>query len=178
MKQILFLGLTLMALAYNSVTAQTKDPWIIDIYKELYDRQPDDLEVNNQNYNGGSWSSIEELKRYIQLFQKSKNDLNFRFEIIPLKDKTRSVVIIYENNVPGAAALLSRADGSIVSGDGASMVAGGAGSLIGQDGAALKDRVQNLGGVKFGSSNTLMSESLKPIKSGKGALIVMIKKKK
>lgn len=178
MKQKLFFVLTLLVFSFNPVTAQTKDPWIIDIYKELYDRQPDDLEVNNQNYNGGSWSSIDELKRYIQLFQKSKKELNFRFEIIPLKDKIKSVVIIYENNVPIAAALLSRADGRIEASDGASIVAGGAGNLIGQDGAGLKDRVQDLGGVKFGSSNTLMSESLKPIKSGKGALIIMIKKKK
>ena len=173
----LFFATMLFVLAFNDVIAQSTDPWIIDVYYNEWFRKPDDLEKNIKNYNGGTWGSKEELRKYIIAFQKSKVDNNIWFEIIPLKDKSKAVVIAHQDNQPAAAAVVSTANGTLISHDGGSIVAGGAGNLIGQDGAGLSDRVKNLGSLQYGSSRTILSESVKPIKSGKGALVITKKKK-
>jgi len=181
----LFFATLLLTLASNfSVSAQLKgDPWIFNAYKELYNRQPEPLELNIQNYNGGSWNNYPELKKYVVDFQTSKQQGNYKFSSV-IVNNTTAVQAIYQNNQQIAVAALSVIGGKIIASDGASIISGGAGNiisggagnLIGQDGAGIAI-TKSMGGISFGSSNTLMSESIKVLKSGKGALIIMRRNK-
>ena len=55
--------------------------------------------------------------------------------------------------------------------DGATIVSGGAGNLIGQDGAGIAIN-SAMGGISFGSSYTIQSENTRVVKFGKGSLII------
>ena len=56
-----FLIAGMFVLLGSSVFAQSCDPWIVSIYKQLYNRQPTAQECNIRNYNNGSWSSYQQL---------------------------------------------------------------------------------------------------------------------
>ncbi len=56
----------------TSLKAQNCDPWIKQIYNELYGRTPNGTECNIVNYNYGSWGSYEELKGLIRSYNSSK----------------------------------------------------------------------------------------------------------
>lgn len=56
-----------------SAIAQNCDPWIVSIYKQLYNRQPSSEECSIKNYNNGSWSSYQQLTGYVKNFQNSKS---------------------------------------------------------------------------------------------------------
>lgn len=55
----------------STVSAQSCDPWIVSIYKSLYQRAPSDQECNIRNYNNGSWSSYQQLTDLIKNYQNS-----------------------------------------------------------------------------------------------------------
>ncbi len=55
-----------------SADAQNCDPWIVSIYKQLYNRQPSSEECNIKNYNNGSWSGYEQLTGYVKKYQDDK----------------------------------------------------------------------------------------------------------
>ena len=57
----------------STAFAQSCDPWITAIYKQLYNRQPTSAECNIQNYNSGSWSSYQQLTDYIKSYQNSRS---------------------------------------------------------------------------------------------------------
>jgi len=52
-----------------SATPANCDPWIQDIYKKEFGREPDATECNIKNYNNGSWNSYDELKGYIHQYK-------------------------------------------------------------------------------------------------------------
>jgi hypothetical protein len=64
MKPTLYFFLLLFFILVKPVFSQTLtgDPMVFRAYKEIYNRQPNALEVNIKNYNGGNWYSYEELK--------------------------------------------------------------------------------------------------------------------
>lgn len=66
------LAIALMVLT-SSAFAQSCDPWITAIYKQLYNRQPTSSECNIQNYNNGSWSSYQQLTDYIKSYQSARS---------------------------------------------------------------------------------------------------------
>ena len=68
-----FLIAGMFSLLGSSVFAQSCDPWIVSIYKQLYNRQPTAQECNIRNYNNGSWSSYQQLTDLIKGYQSSNN---------------------------------------------------------------------------------------------------------
>lgn len=68
MKQKASLILALLLVLGSFVRAQNCDPWIVQAYKEYYQRTPSATECNIKNYNNGSWNSYEELKGYIRKY--------------------------------------------------------------------------------------------------------------
>lgn len=52
------------------------DPWIVAIYKELYQRNPSTEECNIKNYNNGSWSGYAQLKEYIKAYKSGPASLS------------------------------------------------------------------------------------------------------
>ncbi len=157
------------------------DPWIFQIYKELYNRSPNALELNIKNYNGGTWTNYADLKKYVQEFQSSLSHSGMTISSVLVNNV--AIVALKHNGQQVAVAALSLTAGQILANDGASIVAGGAGNiisggagnLIGQDGAGI---VVNpaMGGISFGSSYTIQSENTRVIKSGKGSLIISKKR--
>ncbi|MHB1177321.1 MAG: hypothetical protein ACYCZO_03225, partial [Daejeonella sp.] len=133
------------------------DPWIFQIYKELYNRNPNALEVNIKNYNGGSWSNYADLKKYIQEFQSSLMQSGITISTAFVNNV--AIVGIKQNGQQVAVAALSLNGGQIVANDGATIVSGGAGNivsggagnLIGQDGAGITIN-SAMGGISFGNS--------------------------
>ncbi|MCY7290837.1 MAG: hypothetical protein LH615_01525, partial [Ferruginibacter sp.] len=69
MKHKLLLTIIICIFSFSFVNAQ--DPWIIQVYKELHNRQPSAWELNIKNYNLGTWNNYGELKSYIQEYQNS-----------------------------------------------------------------------------------------------------------
>ncbi|HEY0667962.1 MAG TPA: hypothetical protein VGD22_07290 [Sphingobacteriaceae bacterium] len=63
-----FCGMITPALAQSNC-----DPWIVSIYKQLYNRQPSADECNIRNYNNGSWSSYQQLTGFIKGYQSSRS---------------------------------------------------------------------------------------------------------
>lgn len=153
------------------------DPWIFQVYNEVYNRNPNPLELNIKNYNGGTWSNYADLKKYVQEFQSSLMQGGITVSTAYVNNV--AIVGIMRNGQQVAVAALSLTAGQIVANDGATivnggagnLVSGGAGNLIGQDGAGITVN-PSMGGISFGSSYTLQSESTRVIKSGKGSLII------
>src|SRR6476620_1219779 len=56
-----------------STRAQGCDPWIMNAYKQLYNRNPTAEECNIRNYNNGSWTSYDELVRYVRSYNERRN---------------------------------------------------------------------------------------------------------
>lgn len=153
------------------------DPWIFQIYNELYNRNPNALEVNIKNYNGGSWGNYADLKNHVQEFQSSL--LQAGITISTAFVNNVAIVGFNQNGQQIAVAALSLNGGQIVANDGATIVSGGAGNivsggagnLIGQDGAGIIIN-SAMGGISFGNSYTILSENTRVVKSGKGSLII------
>lgn len=68
LKSLILLFILCSFLAKNS-NAQNCDPWIVQIYKELYNASPTAKECDIKNYNNGSWNSYNELKGYIKQYK-------------------------------------------------------------------------------------------------------------
>ena len=178
-----FLFTVLLCCFLFNVNAQSLqgDPWIFQVYKEVYNRTPNALELNIKNYNGGSWNNYQELKKYVQDFQSSFRQAGMTVSTAYVKNV--AVVGIKQHGQQIAVAALSLNGGQIIASDGASIVAGGAGNivaggagnLIGQDGAGIAVN-SSMGGIGFGGSYTIASTNTNVVKSGKGALIVTRKK--
>lgn len=60
--------IVLCLLQVTSIKAQNCDPWIKQVYNELYGRAPSAAECNIKNYNNGSWSGYEQLKGFIRTY--------------------------------------------------------------------------------------------------------------
>ena len=161
--------------AYKKKSANTTsnatvkgDPWIIQIYNELYNRTPSAWEVNIQNYNGGSWNNYNELKKYIQDFQSALRKLNVD---ITVKDagNGNAVAFLTENGQAKAVAMVSSNGGQVIAAGGGNVIAAGGGNVISPGGANLQD----LAAMNFGSRYTVQSAGTKVIPtSGKGAIII------
>jgi hypothetical protein len=57
----------------NGSFAQNCDPWIVQIYKQLYNRTPSAEECNIRNYNNGSWNNYDQLVSYIKAYNSQKS---------------------------------------------------------------------------------------------------------
>jgi len=183
MKLKFFLAIIFCSISFTTLTAQTTgDPWIYQVYKEMWGRQPNAWELNINNYNGGSWNNYGELKKHIQEYQSS---FGLKVSVAPTANKT-SVAAFFENGKQIAATLISNDAGRLISKDGAGIIGNDAAGLIGNDGSTLKNGstligndgstiklISNMPGVSFGSMYGGLAVGTKRIKtSGKGSLII------
>lgn len=151
-----------------SNTAVKGDPWILQIYKELYNRTPSAWEVNIQNYNSGSWNNYDELKKYIQDFQTSLGKSNISIITKDAGDG-KSVAFLMENGQAIAVALVNQNGGQIVAAGGGNVVAAGGGNVISPGGANM----QNLSAMNLGGRYSIQSAGTRIIPvSGKSAITV------
>lgn len=68
-KNVLLLAFLTAMVCFTELNAQNCDPWIVNAYKQLYQRNPTAEECNIRNYNNGSWNSYNELVSYIKAYQ-------------------------------------------------------------------------------------------------------------
>lgn len=158
-------ALVLFILAFNlTASAQAKgDPWIFQVYKELYARQPSTWELNIHNYNDGSWNNYNELKKYVQDYQNNLKNQGVQVKEATLKNKN-AVVGFYSGGQQVAINVISNDGGSIIASGGgnvmAHLVASGGGNLVASGGGNL---VASGGGnlVASGGGNIAVSQQLK-----------------
>jgi len=110
------------------------DPWIMQIYQQLYSRRPNSWELNIKNYNNGSWSSFEQLREYIQQFQKSMNDNGIRIETALLNESI-NLVVLKKGDKTLAVNILQNTGGNVVAAGGANVIAAGGGNVVAAGGA-------------------------------------------
>ena len=167
----LYFALLLFILAVNfNASAQLKgDPWIFKVYKELWGIQPNAWELNIKNYNGGSWNSYAELKKYVSQYQNSMTTQGLTVSVKNISD-VNFAVVFNQNGRSIAVDLITNDGGTIkVAGAGNIALISGA-NLLANAGIVVN---ANLAGATFGSRYTLQSEGTKVIQtSGKGALII------
>jgi hypothetical protein len=161
-----------------TMPALTGDAWIFQVYKELYNRQPNAWELNIKNYNNGSWNNYDELKKYIGEFQSSLSKQNLQIKtgayngnvlvgfFINGQQVAANVVAAGGGNVvaAGGANVVSAGGANVVSAGSANVVAAGGGNIIVNN---------NMAGVNFGGRYSVQSAGTKVIStSGSGALII------
>lgn len=154
------------------------DPWIFQIYTELYNRVPTAWELNINNYNGGSWNNYAELKNYIQAYQNSLRKQGMDIKTAPYNGNV--LVGFFINGQQVAANVVAAGGGNVIAAGGGNVIAAGGGNVIAAGGgnviAAGGGNIvvnNNMAGVRFGGSYTVSAVGTKVIPtSGKGALII------
>ncbi|MCE3282987.1 MAG: hypothetical protein K0Q66_1724 [Chitinophagaceae bacterium] len=156
------------------------DPWIFKAYCELYNRVPTFWETNIKNYNNGSWSSYDELKKFIQEYFTSLSNNKLEVKMAKAqgaKSNELAVVFVLDGKIQ-AANLIGNDAGSLLAIGGEAINAKGVTKLIGMDGATLIGMdgatLKDLAGVQFLSGYTVKSgDGSKTIKtSGKTSLVI------
>jgi len=107
----------------------TGDPWIMEIYQKLYGRRPNSFELNIKMYNNGSWNSYDQLRGYIQQFQKSLSDEGIVIET-GMIDEKYNLVAVKKDGEYIAAIMLENNGGNVVAGGGGNVIAAGGGNVI------------------------------------------------
>jgi hypothetical protein len=180
MKKKLTLVMAIFAFVLHfSASAQNLkgDPWIFQVYKELYNRQPQAWELNIKLYNQGSWNNYAELKKYVQQYQASLSQNGLTTRTILLKGNQSSVVLFDQAGKSIAVNLITNDGGSVIAAGGGNVIAAGGGNVIAAGGgnviAAGGGNLRDLPGASLGSNRQLMSGDKKIIKtSGSGAIII------
>ncbi|MEP6674697.1 MAG: hypothetical protein ABJA78_06070 [Ferruginibacter sp.] len=168
-KKLLFVFSAAMLLSLTSMAQAPKgDPWIFQVYKELYNRQPTAWELNIHNYNDGSWSNYNDLKTYIQNYQSALSTNGLTVSLQPMSNN-RSAALFNQAGKTIAADLITNDGGSIVAQGGGNIVAQGGGNIVAQGGLNMKE----VAGLGFGPKYTLQAVGTKVIPvSGKVAFII------
>jgi hypothetical protein len=155
------------------------DPWIFQVYKELYNRRPNAWELNVKNYNNESWNNYGELKNYIQEFQNTTRKQNLDIKTGPWTNDN-VVVGFFINGQQVAVNVVSAGGGNVVAAGGANVVSAGGANVVSAGGANVVaagggNILVNTGmaGVSFGGRYGVQSSGSKIITtSGKGAMII------
>jgi hypothetical protein len=169
------------ALSSLSLLAQNKQADIQKAYQYLYLRDANAWESIPQNYNNGTWSNLEDLKKYVHEYNMKIGaaGITFKFSQQTFNNNTK-VVGIFQNGRQIAADLVASGGGNLVASGGGNLIASGGGNLVASGGGNL---VASGGGniavttatkgASFGGSYTLASTGTTVIKtSGSGALII------
>lgn len=170
--------LVLCLLSALSAAAQCRDPWIGQIYQQLYNRKPVGQgnvgECNIYLYNNGSWGSRDELMGYIKQVQQT----GLRVGVAPLGANT--VMAVAQGNqifavslLDGGGNLVASGGGNLVASGGGNLVASGGGNLVASGGGNLTGLSANTPGFGFGSNYGVLAAGQRRVPtSGKGALVV------
>ncbi len=171
MKKIIFAFMLFIVAFTLSAAAQLKaDPWIIKAYQELFFRPPTAAELTIQNYNGGSWSSYDQLRSLISTYQTNLRNQGITISSTNLGNG-QSAERVSRDGIPLAIALISNDGGSIVASGAGNIVASGAGNIV----TNASGNFEGLKGVYFGPASTkvVQGSGQAVIKtSGNGALII------
>ncbi|WP_151087821.1 hypothetical protein [Hymenobacter baengnokdamensis] len=161
-----------------SAAAQCRDPWIGQIYQQLYNRKPvgqgETGECNIHLYNNGTWGSRDELMGYIKQLQQS----GLRIGVAPLGNNTVMVVaqgsqVFAVSLLDAGGNLVAAGGGNLVAAGGGNLVAAGGGNIVAAGGGNLTGLNANTPGFSFGSNyGTLSAGQRRVATSGKGALVV------
>jgi hypothetical protein len=140
------------------------DAWIFRAYTELYNRNPNDWELNIQNYNNGSWNGYDQLKTFIQQYQNSLSQNGIRVHTGRTLNGGTAAVFTDNNAKPLAVNLLSSDGGRVIAASGGNVVSAGGLNLT---------ISQNTAGVAFGSDRTVQSAGTRIVPTaGKTKLVI------
>ncbi len=179
--QIICFGLFLLAtLGITTASAQCRDPWINQAYRELTGRAPagqgEAGVCNIKLYNNGTWGPYSDLKGYVQQYLASGIKAGYS-----MLDGGKSAMAIRTPDGLVAISILDKSGnlvasggGNLVASGGGNLVASGGGNLISQDGGGFQGAINtNTPGFNFGSGYTLQSGERKRVKtSGNGAIVI------
>jgi len=163
------------------------DPWIKEIYQELYGRTPNALEYNVQNYMEGKWRNKAELKRAIQQYQTNiKNagmsidlyDLGTGYFVVDLKVNGQSSAVSMVDGkggnviASGGGNVISVGGGNVIAPGGGNVIAPGGGNVIAPGGGNLIVNA-SAAGFYLGKMYGVNSDARKVIRtSGSGAIVI------
>ena len=145
------------------------DPWIKEIYQELYGRTPNALEYNIYNYADGKWRNREELKRAIQQYQSNIRKAGMSVDFYDLGNG-RLVADMKINGKSTAVSLIEGKGGNVVAAGGANVVAAGGANVVAAGGA----NVVSAGGanaVAAGGANVVAPGGANVVAVGGGNVI-------
>lgn len=146
------------------------DPWIKEIYQELYGRTPNAWEYNIQNYAEGKWKNREELKRAIQQYQSNIKKAGMFIDLYDLGNG-RFVVDLKINGKSSAVSLIDGKGGNVVAAGGANVVSAGGANVVAAGGAnAVAAGGANV--VAPGGANVVAAGGGNVIAPGGGNIVV------
>ena len=178
-KTLLILAVTTFFAA--AAMAQTGDPWIRQIYRNAYNRDPTAIEYNIHNYNDGKWNSYDELQHYVAVYKESMktNGITTKISDKTFANNTR-VVGFFKDGQLIAADLITNDGGSIVAQGGGNIIAQGGGNIVAQGGGNIVAQgggnisVNNaVKGAGFSNRYTIQEAGATVIQtSGNGSLVI------
>ncbi len=162
------------------VSAQCRDPWINQAYRELGRTPVGQGEAgvcNIKLYNNGTWGAYPELKGYVQQFLASGIKVGYAMvdggNSVMAVRTTDGVVAISGLNPSGFIVWQSTGNhpNTLVVNK---LLSEGGASLISQDGGGFQGTINaNTPGFSFGNGYTLQSGERKRVKtSGNGAIVI------
>lgn len=132
------------------------DPWIFQIYQQLYNRKPNAWELNISNYNGGSWKNYDELKNYVKQFQTALSKKNLEIKTAGWANNN-VLVGFFIDGKQVAVNVVSAGGGNVVSAGGANVVSAGGANVVSAGGANV---------VSAGGANILVNSSMAGVSFG------------
>lgn len=129
-----------------------QDPWIGQIYWNLYNRRPNGNECTVSHYGGGQWSSYMDLTGKIQAYQTASRLPANEWLVDPagnLINNQGSIVAPAGTYVIGAGAgnVIQPRAGNVIGAGAGNVIGAGAGNVIGA-GAGNMRSVQSVGGKR------------------------------
>ena len=161
------------------VSAQCRDPWINQAYRELGRTPVGQGEAgvcNIKLYNNGTWGAYPELKGYVQQYINS--GITTGYLMLPngnsafaLKTSDGMVAI---GVLDASGKLVASGGGNLVASGAGNLVASGGGNLVASGAGNFQGLINvNTPGLQFSSGYTLQSGERKRVKtSGNGAIVI------
>jgi hypothetical protein len=173
-----FLLLLLMSLTGAlSAAAQCRDPWLNQIYQQVYNRKPvgtgESCECNTKLYNNASWNNYNELVGYVKQVQGG-----LRFGYAPLGNNSVMAValgtqIVAVSVLDGSGNIVAAGGGNIVAAGGGNLVAAGGGNLVAAGGGNLTGLSASTPGFVFGNTRSVLSTGQKRLPTSGGGSLVL-----
>jgi hypothetical protein len=125
---LIFASLSVSAQAPNSQQTEAArnrpcaDPWINIAFQQLGYGTPGGFgnygDCNTQLYNGGSWSSYEQLKGYVKTAQEQMTQAGYEYTLVKMKDDPSKLAVALTRGssiiAQGGGNVITNAGGNIV----------------------------------------------------------------
>ncbi|GAB3875336.1 hypothetical protein GCM10028824_30470 [Hymenobacter segetis] len=162
-----------------TASAQCRDPWIAQAYKQMASRAPvgqgDACECNTHLYNNGSWGNYNELAGYVKQYLQS----GVRLGYAPLPNGNFAVAVLQGNQVAAISVLnsggnvVSSGGGNVVASGGGNVVASGGGNLVASGGGNITGLSANTPGFSFGQARGVLAAGERRLPTSGGGTIVI-----